>query len=99
MPRARKIDVIDREKKSVIASWGVGIEISNFPIALDEPSKRLFVVCRTPARLIVFDTDSGKSVAKLCARSQPPVRRRASQGCAAGGDPRLRRRALMIFQR
>jgi DNA-binding beta-propeller fold protein YncE len=64
-PRSRKIEVVDREKKAVVANWSIGLEISNFPMALDEKSKRLFVVCRTPARLIVFDTDSGKTVAKI----------------------------------
>jgi hypothetical protein len=34
-------------------------------MALDEKSQRLFVVCRAPARLMVFDTASGRSVAKL----------------------------------
>jgi DNA-binding beta-propeller fold protein YncE len=65
VPRSRKIEVVDREKKAVVGSWGIGLEISNFPMALDEKSKRLFVVCRTPARLIAFDIDSGKSIAKL----------------------------------
>jgi DNA-binding beta-propeller fold protein YncE len=64
VPRSRKIEVIDREKKAVVAGWGMGLEVSNFPMALDEKSKRLFVICRTPARLIVFDTDTGKIVAK-----------------------------------
>jgi hypothetical protein len=64
VPRSRKVEVIDREKKTVTANWGIGLEISNFPMALDENSRRLFIVCRTPARLIVFDTDSGKIVAK-----------------------------------
>jgi hypothetical protein len=65
VPRSRKIEVVDREKKAVVKNWSIGLEISNFPMALDEKSKRLFVVCRTPARLIVFDTDNGKTVAKI----------------------------------
>lgn len=65
VPRSRKIEVIGRDKKTVTANWSIGLEISNFPMALDEKSRRLFVVCRMPARLIVFDTDSGKSVAKV----------------------------------
>lgn len=65
VPDSRKIEVVDREKKAISANWGIGLEISNFPMALDEKSRRLFVVCRTPARLIVLDTDSGKIVARL----------------------------------
>jgi DNA-binding beta-propeller fold protein YncE len=65
VPRSRKVEVVDRQKKAIAANWSIGLEISNFPMALDEKSHRLFVVCRTPARLLVFDTDSGKTVAKL----------------------------------
>lgn len=65
VPGSRKIELVDREKKAVVANWSLGLEVSNFPMALDENSKRLFVVCRTPARLIVFDTGTGKAVAKI----------------------------------
>jgi hypothetical protein len=65
VPHSRKVAVVDREKRAAVATWDIGLEISNFPMALDEKLKRLFVVCRTPARLLVFDTDSGKIVAKL----------------------------------
>ena len=34
-------------------------------MALDEPEHRLFLVTRTPPRLVVFDTNSGKVVATL----------------------------------
>jgi hypothetical protein len=33
---------------------------SNFPMALDEASHRLFVGCRRPAKVLVYDTTSGK---------------------------------------
>ena len=32
-------------------------------MTLDEPHHRLFTGCRSPARLLIFDTDSGKTVA------------------------------------
>ena len=64
LPRSRQIAVVDREKKAVIATWGTGLDFSNFPMTFDEKSKRLFIVCRVPARLLVMDTDSGKIVAK-----------------------------------
>ena len=38
---------------------------ANFPMALDEPGRRLFVGCRAPARVLVYDTDSGKVVASV----------------------------------
>jgi DNA-binding beta-propeller fold protein YncE len=61
------IEVLDRVKHSVIATWTVEAE-ANFPMALDEPDHRLLVVTRNPARLIALDTQSGKTVA-----SQPAV--------------------------
>lgn len=61
------IAVLDRVKRSVIATWTVEAE-GNFPMALNEPDHRLLVVTRKPARLIVLDTQSGKTVA-----SQPAV--------------------------
>jgi DNA-binding beta-propeller fold protein YncE len=65
LPRSRQVAVVDREKKAVIATWGTGLDFSNFPMTFDEKSKRLFIVCRVPARLLVMDTDSGKIVAKM----------------------------------
>lgn len=65
LPHSRKIAVIDTSKRSVIASWGTDHAISNFPMALDQPDRRLFVVCRDPAELLVFDTKGGRAVATL----------------------------------
>jgi DNA-binding beta-propeller fold protein YncE len=64
VPRALHIQVVDRREKKVIANWSVPATM-NFPMALDEQSKRLFVGTRRPARLIVYDTDSGKPVATM----------------------------------
>ena len=58
--RSRKIEVVDRHMEAIAVN-----ELSIFPMALDEKSKRLFVVGRTPARLLVFDTDSGLCTASL----------------------------------
>lgn len=65
LPNAKKVAVVDRSKGAVVASWGTGDASANFPMALDEPNKRLFVVCRTPARLVVLNTDSGAIAAAL----------------------------------
>jgi DNA-binding beta-propeller fold protein YncE len=64
VPTARSIQVVDRREGKVIADWSVP-GLMNFPMALDEPSKRLFVATRTPARLVVYDTASGNPVATL----------------------------------
>lgn len=65
VPGSKTVAVVDRISKSVLAKWGTGIDFSNFPMAIDEKSKRLFIVCRVPARLLVLDTSSGRIVAKL----------------------------------
>jgi hypothetical protein len=38
---------------------------ANFPMSLDELNHRLFVGFRSPARLVVFNTDSGKAVSDI----------------------------------
>jgi hypothetical protein len=40
---------------------------ANYPMALDESNHRLFVVTRLPARLLVFDTNTGTIIQKLSA--------------------------------
>jgi hypothetical protein len=55
----------DREKGKVVATWPLGDLTANFPMALDEPNHRLFVVCRKPAKVLVLDTESGKTVQSL----------------------------------
>jgi DNA-binding beta-propeller fold protein YncE len=65
VPDAKQIAAVDREKKSVAATWPMEKFQANFPMALDETGHRLFVGCRKPARLVVFDTETGKPVSDL----------------------------------
>jgi len=65
VPKQFGITVIDREKRAVIAKWGVGGALANYPMALDDLDKRLFAGCRVPARLVVLDTSSGRIVGTL----------------------------------
>ena len=65
LPFARQIAVIDRNKGILVAKWPMGLWLANFPMALDEAGHRLFVGCRMPERLVVFDTEHGKPVADL----------------------------------
>jgi len=67
LPKSRKVAVIDREQHMVTATWGTGMSFANYPMALDEKDHRLFVITRFPARLLVFDTSSGKTVQSLSA--------------------------------
>jgi DNA-binding beta-propeller fold protein YncE len=65
VPTANQIAVVDSRKQSVMTTWPVGDYRSNFPMALDEAHHRLFVGARNPAKLVVFDTESGKRVTAL----------------------------------
>src|SRR5215469_6370875 len=61
------VAVVDRQKRQIIDKWPVNECKQNSPIALDEGNHRLFVVCRQPGMLVVFDTVTGKSVLSLTA--------------------------------
>ena len=63
IPDAKQIAVVDRTAGKVIATWPVDEFRSNFPMALDEAQHRVFIGCRAPARLLAYDTQSGKRVA------------------------------------
>jgi DNA-binding beta-propeller fold protein YncE len=65
VPKQLGVSVIDRQKRAVITKWGLGGALANYPMALDESDKRLFVGCRLPARLVVLDTNSGRIVSTL----------------------------------
>jgi DNA-binding beta-propeller fold protein YncE len=65
LPKESAVAVVDRTKDAVISKWGLDLAFANYPMALDEADKRLFVGCRMPARLVVLNTDSGQVVAKM----------------------------------
>lgn len=75
IPSANNIvAVVDRNERRIVATWKLGTAQDNFPMALDEPHHRLFIVCRAPAQLLVLDTNSGKIVAKIpCVRNADDV--------------------------
>jgi len=60
VPTADQIAVVDRAAMKVIATWPVVGAKSNFPMALDEANHRVFVGCRRPTRVLVYDTITGK---------------------------------------
>lgn len=65
IPDAKQVAVVDREKRAVIATWPMETFRGNFPMALDEVNRRLFIGCRQPPRLVVLDITSGQSVASV----------------------------------
>jgi hypothetical protein len=44
----------------VVDNWPVAAARDNYPMALDEAHHRVFVGCRDPARVLVYDTRSGR---------------------------------------
>jgi DNA-binding beta-propeller fold protein YncE len=65
VPHAEHIAVVDRDKGEVTTTWPLKEAKSNFPLYLDEANQRLFVGCRNPARVLVYDYTAGRQVASL----------------------------------
>lgn len=63
LPDSKQIAVVNR-KTGVISHWALTLE-ANFPMALDEADHRLFIATRSPARMAVFDTNSGHLITAL----------------------------------
>jgi DNA-binding beta-propeller fold protein YncE len=58
---SKQVALIDSEKREVTALWPLKNVKDNFPMALDETNHRLFIGCRKPAKIIVYDTASGNA--------------------------------------
>ena len=65
VPNKQEIEVVDLAKKSVISRWPVTSALRNYPMALDEAHHRLLIGCRAPARMLAFDTETGKQTASV----------------------------------
>ena len=65
LPNSRKIAVLDRERRAILSTWNTDRAFANYAMALNESEHRLFVVTREPARLLVFDTTTGKIMQEL----------------------------------
>ena len=65
VPNQFGIAIVDRKKRAVVAKWGLGGLFANYPMALDDANKRLFVGCRFPARLVIMDATSGRVITSL----------------------------------
>lgn len=63
VPDKKEVQVADVAKSTTLARWPTTAATACFPMALDEGHRRLLSGCRMPARLLVFDTESGKTVA------------------------------------
>ncbi len=59
-----QVDVIDREKRTLIASWPITLAKTNVAMAYDEANHRLFIACRSGG-IVVVDTQSGTELSVL----------------------------------
>ena len=65
IPASGQVVAADRESDAVVARWPMEDAAENFPMALDEADHRLFVGTRSPAKLLVLDTETDDTVASL----------------------------------
>jgi YVTN family beta-propeller protein len=65
VPDAKQIEVIDVEKNSVVDRWAITEARANYPMSLDETNHRLFVGCRNEPKLLIIDTQTGKTISSL----------------------------------
>jgi WD40 repeat protein len=65
VPDAHTVSIVDTAQKKVSGEFSLGLAAANFPMAFDPSHHRLFIGCRLPARLLVFNTDTGGKVATL----------------------------------
>jgi DNA-binding beta-propeller fold protein YncE len=62
VPNEKKVVLCDKEKLEPVGSWSLKDAEMNYPMAFDEQHHLLFVGCRTPACLLVLDTQSGHMI-------------------------------------
>ena len=67
VPDARQIAVVDMDAGRQSASWRTPDLRANFPMALDATRASVAVVFRNPARLVIFDINTGRPVDTLAA--------------------------------
>jgi len=61
------VEVIDRDKRAVIATWPIADAKGLTTISFDSANHRLYIGARQPAKLYVMDSDSGKVVTSMAA--------------------------------
>jgi DNA-binding beta-propeller fold protein YncE len=62
VPDADEIEVAELSTNKIIAKWKNSGASSNFPMAMEENSNRLFIGCRNPASLRMINTETGKDI-------------------------------------
>jgi DNA-binding beta-propeller fold protein YncE len=90
LPDKNEVAVVDLHARRVVARWPVAPGGENVGMAYDSASRRLFIGCRKPARLLVVDSDSGDVLAALpLGQGNDAVKVDAGQAFASCGDGSL----------
>jgi hypothetical protein len=80
LPALGSVAVVDRTRGQVVASWQLSAR-GNSAMALDEAHHRLFIGARDPAKLLVLDTQTGRTIASLdCVRDAENIFYAADSG-------------------
>jgi len=62
LPGSGLIGIADLKTLKLIAKWSKLLPRANFPMAYDEAQHRIIVGYRVPAKLIVYDSETGKEI-------------------------------------
>jgi hypothetical protein len=62
LPGSGMIGVADLKQLKLVAKWSKLLPRANFPMAYDEVQHRIIVGYRVPAKLIVYDSETGKEI-------------------------------------
>ena len=65
VPSMNEIEVFDRANRVLLNEWKLKDGAANFPMALDEAGRRLFIGTRRPPRMLAIETEAGKEIAFL----------------------------------
>jgi DNA-binding beta-propeller fold protein YncE len=65
VPDRGLVAVVDRVRLTVVGTLSTGTARANYPMAIDQTGRRLFIGCRKPAVVLVFDLDTRKQVASV----------------------------------
>lgn len=64
-PAPAGVMVFDTEKQKVIKTYPLKRASGNYPLALDEPNRRLFLGCRKEPMVVVMDSETGKEITSV----------------------------------
>jgi DNA-binding beta-propeller fold protein YncE len=65
VPSRKEVVVVATDRDAVLGRYPLKEAGGNYPLALDEAGRRLFVGCRDKPLLVVLDADTGKEVARV----------------------------------